>query len=68
MCSSFLDMLGAPKTDLRKKYRCTLCGVRITRKNFAMSSTAWGGGWSGVKVYCKNCFLKPEAISPEAIS
>lgn len=63
MTASFLDMLGAPKTDLRKKYHCAICGIRVTKKNFGMSSTAWGnGGWGRVEVYCHECFLKPEAL------
>lgn len=61
--SSFLDMLGAPKTDLRKKYRCKLCGVKVTRKNFGMSGSSFEGGWTKPVVYCHDCFLKPEALT-----
>lgn len=62
--SSFIDMLGAPKTDLRKKYKCQICKVKITSRNWAMSSTRFtDGGWTEEVVYCKDCFLKPEALS-----
>ena len=61
--SSFLDMLGAPKTDLGKKQKCKLCGVVVTRKNFGMSSSSFDKGWTEPTVYCHDCFLKPEAIS-----
>lgn len=64
--TSFLDMLGAPKLDLRKKHKCKLCGISITRKNFAMASNSYlgaDGNWSETSVYCKGCYLKPEALS-----
>lgn len=61
--SSFLGMLGAPKTDLRKKQRCKICGVRVTRDNFGMSASSFEGGWTEPNVYCHDCFLKPEAIA-----
>ena len=67
MRSSFIGMLGAPKIDLRKKYHCTLCGERITVKNFGMSSTEFkANGWSGVKVYCKGCYLTEAALEKES--
>lgn len=66
MRSRFIDEMGAPKTDLRKKDQrcCAICGVKITSRNFAMSSIALegDGNWSKVKVYCDKCFLKPEAM------
>lgn len=66
--SSFVDMLGAPKTDLRKKYNCPICKVAITSKNQAMSSTAYTGDrWTEEVVYCKDCFLKPEALSGKGV-
>lgn len=61
--TSFLDMLGAPKTDLRKKYKCKLCGVKVTRSNFGMSSSSFANGWAEPEVYCHDCFLKPEALN-----
>lgn len=61
--STFLDMLGAPKTDLRTKPKCSGCGVLVTRQNFAMAGSAWGDGWTDQKYYCRNCYLKPEALS-----
>ena len=61
--SGFLDMLRAPKTDLRRKYNCADCGVKITSKNFGMSSSAFeGNGWAEEEVYCNQCFLKPKAL------
>lgn len=63
MRSSFLGMIGAPKTDLRKRHRCAICGVRITSKNYGVSSASFeDDGWSGEKVYCSACYLKPEAL------
>jgi len=54
--TSFLDMLGAPRLDLRKRYVCKLCGVKITRKNFAMVSNTFLGeqGWSESSIFCEN--------------
>lgn len=61
--STMIDMLGAPKTDLRKKYKCPICGVKITSRNWAMSDTHMKNGiWTKMVVYCHDCFLKPEAL------
>lgn len=62
--TSFWDMLGAPRLDLRKKYKCRICGIKITRQNYAMASNSFvGDGWSETSVYCLDCFLKPEALN-----
>lgn len=63
--SVFIDEMGAPKTDLRSRPLCPCCGVKVTRKNFAMSSTSFDNGWSEVKYYCSDCFLKPEVVHGE---
>ena len=63
MRSRFLDEMGVPKTDLRKNYCCAICGIKITSKNFESSSSRMGeNGWEEVKVYCEECYLKPEVF------
>ena len=58
--SPFIDIIGTPKPDLRTKPRCPICGVLVTRENFGMNSTSWEDGWTAMKYYCHDCFLKPE--------
>lgn len=57
--SRFLDEIGVPKSDLRVKPICDVCGIKITSENFAMSETQLAEGrWSKVIYFCENCFLK----------
>ena len=60
---SLLDGWGVPRRDLRTKPKCTICGILVTRGNFAMASTEWEHGWGQLKYFCKDCFLKPEALA-----
>ena len=62
--STFLDMMGVPKVDLRTKPKCAICGIKVTTQNFASTSTHMEEGrWTPVKYYCQECYLKPEALS-----
>jgi len=60
--STFIDMLGAPKADLRSKPKCAICGAPITRRNYGMSRSKFEKGWTQLKFYCKDCCLEPEAL------
>ena len=63
--SIFVDALGTPKMDLRGRPKCALCGIRLTLKNWCLSTGHPSDNRSDVKHYCENCYLTPEALGFE---
>lgn len=55
--SRFIDDLGIPKMDLRGRPKCSGCGIRLTLKNWTMSSGQAGDKRKGVRHWCNKCYL-----------
>lgn len=47
------------KIDLRGK-RCSLCGVRLTKKNFRVLRVFYAEGQYRKMYFCKDCFFEEE--------
>lgn len=60
--SEFIDALGVPKMDLRGRPKCNVCGVRLTLKNWALSTGHPSNNRKDVKHYCDRCYLTPIAL------